>query len=75
MHFVTLHSLYSRSIPVGQISNMTMFRQKQLQGNIDVWWLYDDGGKNQNMHFILKIYWISRGTSSGRKNKNAYFKK
>jgi hypothetical protein len=28
---------------------MTIFRQKQPQGNIDVWWLYDDGGKDSSL--------------------------
>jgi hypothetical protein len=34
-------------MPVGrELNNLTYFRQKQPQGTIDVWWLYDDGGEN-----------------------------
>jgi hypothetical protein len=42
-----------------EILNMTLFRQKQSEGNIDVWWLYDDGGEDTNgscfkFRFIFK---------------------
>jgi hypothetical protein len=34
-------------MPIGrELYHMTLFRQKQPEGNIDVWWLYDDGGKD-----------------------------
>jgi hypothetical protein len=28
-----------------ELTNMALFRQKHMEGNIDVWWLYDDGGE------------------------------
>ncbi|KDR10319.1 Bumetanide-sensitive sodium-(potassium)-chloride cotransporter, partial [Zootermopsis nevadensis] len=41
-------------IPIGsQLSNMTIFRQKQAEGNIDVWWLYDDGGLTMLLPYII----------------------
>ena len=27
------------------LNNITQFQRKQSKGFIDVWWLYDDGGK------------------------------
>lgn len=36
-------------LPKDIINNITVFRRKQKRGNIDVWWLYDDGGiKNRS---------------------------
>jgi hypothetical protein len=37
-------------MPLGrELSNMTLFRQKDVEGNIDVWWLYDDGGEHTDI--------------------------
>jgi solute carrier family 12 (sodium/potassium/chloride transporter), member 2 len=32
-------------VPREVIENMNVFNKKQKNGTIDVWWLYDDGGK------------------------------
>lgn len=32
-------------LPKHIINSITVFRKKQKKGTIDVWWLYDDGGK------------------------------
>lgn len=43
------------------LSNLTMFRQKRPQGNIDVWWLYDDGGLTMLLPYIISTrhHWAS----------------
>jgi solute carrier family 12 sodium/potassium/chloride transporter 2 len=43
------------------LSNLTFFRQKQPQGTIDVWWLYDDGGLTMLLPYIIsnRSKWIS----------------
>lgn len=43
------------------LSNLTMFRQKRPQGNIDVWWLYDDGGLTILLPYIISTrqHWSS----------------
>jgi len=49
-------------MPVGrELSNLTYFRQKQPQGTIDVWWLYDDGGLTMLLPYIIsnRSKWIS----------------
>ncbi|KAJ8946616.1 hypothetical protein NQ318_007219 [Aromia moschata] len=35
------------------VENMTLFRRKQNKGNIDVWWLYDDGGLTMLLPYII----------------------
>lgn len=41
-------------MPIGrELFNMTLFRQKQSEGNIDVWWLYDDGGLTILLPYII----------------------
>ncbi|CAH0553671.1 unnamed protein product [Brassicogethes aeneus] len=35
------------------IDNMMVFRKKQNKGNIDVWWLYDDGGLTMLLPYII----------------------
>lgn len=32
-------------LPKDVINQLTLFTRKQKSGTIDVWWLYDDGGK------------------------------
>jgi hypothetical protein len=45
-----------------EIFNMTLFRQKQSEGNIDVWWLYDDGGKDRDgSRFKFRFMFKDRG--------------
>jgi len=34
-------------LPKHVLNNLTRFQRKQKKGTIDVWWLYDDGGKCQ----------------------------
>jgi hypothetical protein len=33
------------TLPKDVLNNLTQFQKKQKKGTIDVWWLYDDGGK------------------------------
>jgi hypothetical protein len=33
-------------LPKDVLNNLTQFQKKQKKGTIDVWWLYDDGGKD-----------------------------
>ncbi|XP_068910753.1 bumetanide-sensitive sodium-(potassium)-chloride cotransporter isoform X2 [Tenebrio molitor] len=40
-------------IPNFAMENMTLFRNKQNKGNIDVWWLYDDGGLTMLLPYII----------------------
>ncbi|XP_063908850.1 bumetanide-sensitive sodium-(potassium)-chloride cotransporter isoform X1 [Zophobas morio] len=40
-------------IPTFAMDNMTLFRNKQNKGNIDVWWLYDDGGLTMLLPYII----------------------
>jgi len=35
------------------VSDMTQFQNKKRSGNIDVWWLYDDGGLTLLLPYIL----------------------
>lgn len=52
----------ANKMPVGrELHNMTIFRQKQPQGTIDVWWLYDDGGLTMLLPYIIsnRSKWIS----------------
>lgn len=32
-------------VPKDIVENLSLFLTKQSKGTIDVWWLYDDGGK------------------------------
>lgn len=32
-------------LPKDTMNEITRFQRKQKKGSIDVWWLYDDGGK------------------------------
>lgn len=43
-------------LPVSRevVDNLMHFTRRQKSGNIDVWWLYDDGG--QKIIFFLKKY-------------------
>lgn len=48
--------LCARRMPVGhELYNLTLFREKQPQGTIDVWWLYDDGGKNSKKRLSVNF--------------------
>lgn len=40
-------------IPKFAMENMTRFKNKQHKGNIDVWWLYDDGGLTVLLPYII----------------------
>lgn len=47
---MNLHLLYYRGtdgydLPKDIMNEITRFQRKQKKGSIDVWWLYDDGGK------------------------------
>lgn len=42
-----------QQIPQFAMDNMTAFRIKQNKGNIDVWWLYDDGGLTMLLPYII----------------------
>lgn len=35
------------------IEKMNIFKGKQKKGSIDVWWLYDDGGLNMLLPYII----------------------
>merc|ERR1711997_1049086 len=35
------------------VENITQFQAKKRKGNIDVWWLYDDGGLTLLLPYIL----------------------
>lgn len=37
-------------LPKDTMNEITRFQRKQKKGSIDVWWLYDDGGK-----FVISI--------------------
>lgn len=50
-------TLFTHRMLVGrELQNMTLFREKQPQGTIDVWWLYDDGGEN-NTNASANLTW------------------
>lgn len=47
---MNLYLLYYRGtdgydLPKDTMNEITRFQRKQKKGSIDVWWLYDDGGK------------------------------
>lgn len=37
---------YGTELPKDILNNLCTFQRKQKKGTIDVWWLYDDGGKH-----------------------------
>ena len=41
------------ALPRAVVDNLTRFQQKQKEGRIDVWWLYDDGGLTILLPYIL----------------------
>jgi hypothetical protein len=45
------------TLPKDVLNNLTQFQKKQKKGTIDVWWLYDDGGKthlnNKQGHLLI----------------------
>lgn len=41
-----------KEMPKHIVSCITTFRRKQRRGLIDVWWLYDDGGKPSSIRSI-----------------------
>lgn len=43
----------SRPVPLPELAKMTQFERRQKKGYIDVWWLYDDGGKEQGACTLL----------------------
>lgn len=45
---VTYHTKGGSDIPQNLLDAMTIFTRKQPKGTIDVFWLYDDGGKVHN---------------------------
>ncbi|EEB11531.1 conserved hypothetical protein [Pediculus humanus corporis] len=54
--FVLLHNIRSPSgteLPKDILNNLTLFQRKQKKGNIDVWWLYDDGGLTLLLPYII----------------------
>jgi hypothetical protein len=63
IYIVLKFSLFCRgpggsTLPKDVLNNLTQFQKKQKKGTIDVWWLYDDGGKaylnnNQGRHLII----------------------
>src|SRR6266404_6277803 len=46
----------ANDIPNEIQDNIDWFRKKQRKGTIDVWWLYDDGGKNRNSEFRIGFF-------------------
>ncbi|ODM98389.1 Bumetanide-sensitive sodium-(potassium)-chloride cotransporter [Orchesella cincta] len=48
-------------LPKDIIANLSLFHTKQGVGNIDVWWLYDDGGLTLLLPYIVSTRknWIS----------------
>jgi len=36
---------HGNTVPKEIVDGLTHFQKRQERGNIDVWWLYDDGGK------------------------------
>lgn len=42
-----------KELPRHIYNNITRFQKKQLEGTIDVWWLYDDGGLTLLLPYII----------------------
>lgn len=42
---VVFRGLDGQPLNKGIVNNLTQFQRSQRKGNIDVWWLYDDGGE------------------------------
>ena len=40
--------------PVDVLADIRQFQDKKRRGNIDIWWLYDDGGMPVMLAHILK---------------------
>lgn len=45
------------------LRQLTHFRRRQDRGFVDVWWLYDDGGENNNLHveYLGKLLYCGVG--------------
>ncbi|XP_046634344.1 bumetanide-sensitive sodium-(potassium)-chloride cotransporter-like isoform X2 [Daphnia pulicaria] len=50
---MTLMDADGNELPRHICNNITRFQKKQLEGSIDVWWLYDDGGLTLLLPYII----------------------
>ncbi|KAH8330958.1 hypothetical protein KR067_009485 [Drosophila pandora] len=62
---VTYHTKGGSDIPQNLLDAMTIFTRKQPKGTIDVFWLYDDGGKVHNENLTKKLHNIILQSLSG----------
>jgi len=53
--------LGKRDLPMNVYEIANSFKYKQKKGNIDVWWLYEDGGLSLLIPYILKNNKLWRG--------------
>jgi hypothetical protein len=54
-------NLGKRELPMNVYEIANSFKYKQKKGNIDVWWLYEDGGLSLLIPYILKNNKLWRG--------------
>lgn len=47
---ITYHTKGGNEVPKNVLDAVTIFTRKQPKGTIDVFWLYDDGGKSQSIY-------------------------
>jgi len=47
------HGVDGNPLERNVVENITQFQAKKRKGNIDVWWLYDDGGLTLLLPYIL----------------------
>ncbi|CAG0899023.1 unnamed protein product [Darwinula stevensoni] len=48
------------ALPKTVVDNLTRFQQKQKEGRIDVWWLYDDGGLTILLPYLFMAALLSK---------------